>query len=325
VKKFFEPKIIVSRCLGFEHCRYDGQIISSEEVQELKEHVDFMTICPECDIGLGVPRDSLRLISDDGEIRLVQPETGRDVTDEMKDFLDDLLSEKQDVDGFLLKSRSPSCGLKEVKIYSSVEGHAPEGQSAGIFGSMVLDRFPEKAIESEGRLRNHTIRQHFLTKIFTFANFRDIKRSEDIDRLGRFHENNRLLFRSYDEGSYRLMGDIYSKDEEVSEIFDLYEDALHDLFRSPAGCESRIKIMEDIYEEIKDGIGKEEKELFQDSLKDYNEGKTSLDVPLSILHSWLMRFEEEDMKNQSFFYPYPRDLVRLEDVKTCISKDYWYF
>jgi len=325
MKDFIEPRVIVSRCLGFDNCRYNGQMISSEEVQDMKEYIDFITVCPECDIGLGVPRDSLRLVSDGDSKKLLQPTTGKDFTEEMEEYLDNDISKKTDVDGFILKSKSPSCGLKEVRIYPDIESHVPIGKGAGLFGSFVLEHFPEKAIETEGRLRNYQIREHFLTKIFTLADFREKKESESLDRLKKFHENNRLLFRSYDEDLYQKMDEILEENLGILELYDRYEKLLYELFNNALNCESKIRLIEEIFEELEDVIGEDEIDFFRESLEDYRKGNTSFNVPLSILYTWLLEFDEENLKNQSFFHPYPRDLVRLEDIKTCISRDYWNF
>lgn len=325
MKEFTEPRVIVSRCLGFESCRYNGQIISSDEVKEMRDHVDFITICPETDIGLGVPRDSVRLVEDGEKKRLMQPNTGCDFTEEMNDFIDQFLSRTSNVDGFILKSRSPTCGLKETRIYPEVDSQAPVTKGAGLLGDRVLERFPEKATETAGRLRNYQIREHFLTKIFTFADFREKKKLGSLNRLKQFHQHNRLLFKSYDQDSYQRMEKLLSKDADVSELYDLYQRQLYELLDRPPDCGSKIEVMKEIFRGLKDRIEEDEIDLFKESLSDYKRGRASLNEPLSLLHSWLIRFDYEKQKNQSFFYPYPKDLVRLEDIKPCISRDYEYF
>lgn len=320
MKEFIKPRVVVSKCLGFESCRYNGQIISSDEVKEMRDHIDFITVCPESDIGLGVPRDPIRLVRDGEEKKLLQPNTGRDVTLEMKDFCADFLKEHWDVDGFILKGRSPSCGLKETKIYAAIDGPAPVDRCAGFFGDAVLKYHPKKAIETEGRLRNYQIRDHFLTKIYTFSSFRDVKKSKDIDKLTEFHDHNRLLLKSYDEDMYEKLCKVFEKD---SGIYDIYEESLYELFNMAPECESKIKIMDELFAGSKSDVEKDEKDFFEASLEDYREGKTSLNVPLSILYTWVLRAKDSELKNQSFFNPYPRELVRLEDVRTCVTRDYW--
>ena len=56
-----KPKVLISKCLEFDACRYDGQIITNKYIRTLKKHIDFITVCPEVEIGLGIPRDPIHL------------------------------------------------------------------------------------------------------------------------------------------------------------------------------------------------------------------------------------------------------------------------
>ncbi|MBI4727752.1 DUF523 domain-containing protein [candidate division TA06 bacterium] len=168
---FAKPRIVVSKCLGFAACRYNGLMISSPLVRKLKDHVDFVPVCPEQEIGLGVPRDPIRVIEIKGRRSLFQPATGRDLTKEMKAFAGKFFRNLGPVDGFLLKSRSPSCGIGDVKIYSGTKEKQTilTAKGHGFFGSRVMKLYPGLAIEDESRLKKAAIREHFLTSIFTMA------------------------------------------------------------------------------------------------------------------------------------------------------------
>jgi len=151
-------------------------MISDEFVRQMKDRVDFQPVCPEMEIGLGCPRDPIRVVSAGGELRLMQPTTGRDVTREMRAFAAAFLGGLGPVEGFLLKSRSPSCGIKDVKVFATADADEPCGVGAGFFASAVLERFPDTAIEDESRLQNPSLCEHFLTRIFTMAEFRSGRR-----------------------------------------------------------------------------------------------------------------------------------------------------
>ncbi len=179
LRKFVKSNVIVSKCISFEACRYNGLIIKSDFVEKLEDHVDFYPVCPEVEIGLGIPRDPIRIIEVEGKLRLYQPATGLDITNEMKKFIDEYLDETDDIDGFILKNRSPSCGIKAVKVYQGF-GNSKTKSRAGFFGNAVLERFPYLAIEDEGRLRNLKIRENFLTKLYILADFRKVKESKSL-------------------------------------------------------------------------------------------------------------------------------------------------
>ena len=85
-----KPTVVVSRCLGFDNCRYNGDVISDSFVEQLKDHVNYITVCPEVEIGLGVPRNPIRLVLDNGNLELYQPATGNIYTEEMNQYSADL-------------------------------------------------------------------------------------------------------------------------------------------------------------------------------------------------------------------------------------------
>ncbi len=114
--KYTKPKIIISKCLEFDACRYDGQIINNQYIKKLKKHIEFITVCPEVEIGMGTPRLPIKIIESSKGKQLFQPETGKNYLRKMKKFSNEFLNEKN-VDGFILKSKSPSCGVNTAKIY----------------------------------------------------------------------------------------------------------------------------------------------------------------------------------------------------------------
>ena len=205
---FPKPNVVISRCITFAPVRYNGQLIPDLFVEKLKPFVNFIPVCPEVEIGLGVPREPVRIVLVNGERRLIQPATGSDFTKRMEDFAESFLSSLGDVDGFILKRGSPSSGLRNVKIYATVEKSAPVGKGPGVFGGAVLERFPSLAVEDELRLINIKIREHFLTRIFTFAGFREIKKSGKMKDLVRFQSENKYLFTAYNQKELRCLGKI---------------------------------------------------------------------------------------------------------------------
>ncbi|MDD1727427.1 MAG: DUF523 and DUF1722 domain-containing protein [Methanothrix sp.] len=138
MKEFPRPKVVVSKCIEFDHCRYDGSMIPSDFVKALQPHVDFLPVCPEMEIGLGAPRETIRMVSVEGSIRLVQPATGLDLTERMNDFVRGFLSSLPEVDGFILKFRSPSCGMKDIRVYSQAAKSGALSKAPGFFGGKVV-------------------------------------------------------------------------------------------------------------------------------------------------------------------------------------------
>jgi len=205
---FPRPNIVISRCIEFDHCRYDGSMIASDFVAALKPHAHFIPICAEMEIGLGVPRSSIRIVSVKGELRLIPPATGLDVTDKMVSFSRSFLGSLSGIDGFILKFRSPSCGMNDIKVSSSPDNPGTSTKTAGFFGGAVVKSFPDLAIEDEGRLRNNNLREHFLTRIFTLAAYREVETEANMAKLNRFHSTNKLLLAAHSQKEAKVLGNI---------------------------------------------------------------------------------------------------------------------
>ncbi|MGO1469379.1 MAG: 2-thiouracil desulfurase family protein [Tissierella sp.] len=135
----------------------------------------------------------IRLIKEDEKLKLYQPDTDMLFTKEMEEYSNRVLGELEDIDGFILKGRSPSCGIKDVKVYNG-RGKVPViEKDLGVFGGAVLDKFPDLPIEEEGRLTNLKIREHFLTKLYTIKNFKEkVENTEKMKDLVKFHADTNI-------------------------------------------------------------------------------------------------------------------------------------
>ena len=321
-----KPQVVLSRCIEFEPVRYDGHIVRSSFVQELLPHIEPVTVCPEIDIGLGVPRQTLRLVKKGGETRLMQPETGLDLTERMTEFSERFLDSLTDVDGFILKSGSPSSGLRNVKVYSSVKPSPVVERSPGLFGGLVRKKYPHLALEDERRLENAAIREHFLRKLYTLARFRTAKGSGAMRDLVEFHTVNKLLLKTYHQQEMRILGRIVANMDRMpaKEAFNLYEGHLYKALGRAPRCPSYVNTLMNSMGYFSRGLSAEEKRFFLDRLDDYRAGKAPLVAPLDVLWSWVVRFQEPYLREQTFFHPYPAELLDVDSiVEACGSRDYW--
>ena len=315
MKRFVKPKVVVSKCLEFQACRYDGQLIKDQTVHTLLPFVEFIPVCPEVEIGLGTPRDVIRVVKEDDEAKLIQPSTNRDLTAEMNQFSTQFLAEVGEIDGFILKNRSPSCGLTDVKIYSGNEKSPVIGSGSGLFGEKVKQGFSHLAIEDEGRLRNFTIREHFLTKLFTIASFKKLKKEGLIHDLVQFHAENKYLFMAYQPTLLKKLGNIVGNHEKkpLQEIFDTYEIGLCELFKKLPKYTSNINVCQHLYSFFSKDLSQKEKEFFLSLTEKYQKKKIPLSSLTSLLKSWAIRFENEYLLKQSYFEPYPEKLIEISD------------
>ncbi len=307
------PRVVVSECLGFAAVRYNGQILKSRFVDALREHVVFVQVCPEVGMGMGVPRDPVRVVLKDGEARLHQPDTGRNWTGEMRAFSDDFLGGLDAVDGFILKSKSPSCGISDTKIYAGEQGGSPVGRSAGLFARAVQGAYPWAAIQDEGRLTNLRLRHHFLTHVWTLARLRRAEASEEPSALVRFQAEHKLLLLSLSPGGQRELGRIVAEAgvRPFPELIQRYRERLGRVFARPPRAGPTVDALHHAFGYVSDELDPSERTYFLDLLERFREGRAPLPTLLAVLRAWIVRFGVGYLEDQRLFEPYPPDLVDL--------------
>lgn len=305
---YVKPKLVVSHCLEFEKLRYDGQYVPCETVRELRGFVNFVKVCPEYEIGLGVPREPIRIVRKGGEDRLVQPKTGRDVTGEMDEFTEKFLDDLPQLDGFLFKSKSPTVGLNRIKKYSDETGPNVVEKGAGFFARKIIDRYEGYPMEDNDRLRNGKIRTHFFTKLFTFSDFRSSVRSGKYVDLKRFHEKNRLLFKLHNPDVLDSMDYKLEETKAMEEIIDDYFDLMKEAFSRGFVSKNFEKLGGFLLDRYVDDISEEEIQHIEEILDIYKENKIGSITLLIVFKNLASRFKDKFILRQTVFEPFPRVL-----------------
>jgi len=325
-RRFTQPRVVISRCIEFDAVRYNGDMIPSREVARLKPLIDFLPVCPEVEIGLGIPRETIRIVRTDGVNHLIQPSTGRDVTDDMNTFCTRFLDEIPPVDGFILKNRSPTSGINGVRVYPSPQPSAPIGHGPGFFGGEILRRYPSYPIEDEGRLKNHRILDHFLTRIYALADYRVVEDNQTFQDLARFHSHNKLLLMAHTQKGYRELGRLvgsHGKGDDATELIARYRRLLIPTIAKAPTYAQNINVMLHSVGRFKHQLNHEEKAVFLDALGNYRTGNGTLAGPKNILKSWIARFGDEYLNEQTFFAPYPDALMEYPAEETERGRDLW--
>jgi len=311
----FKPRLVISRCIGFEACRYNGQMLRDGLVELLKGHAEIITLCPEADIGLGTPRKPVRLVQQDGELRMLQPATGVDVSEAMQAYIGTQINELHDIDGFILKGRSPSCGLSGVKVYQSTEPGAMTSRGDGMFAAAVKQHFPLAAMEDEGRLTNFHLREAFLMRLFSLARLRELMSTPSVAALTRFHASHKLLLMCFNQEQMRRCGRIASNGDglELHALMETYAQAFREaLLRDPRQS-NVINALYHGYGWVSDGLAPGEKKLFLETIEEYRDDRVTLSTLQHLLKSYVVRFDHEYLGGQYFLDPYPQPLFNLSD------------
>ena len=307
------PIVVISRCIDFDACRYNGQVIRASLREELEPHIELRPICPELEIGLGVPRDPVRLVRAPRGARMLQPATGRDLTDSMERFSGEFLGGVPDADGFILKSRSPSCAVRNAKRFHSEAEDAGYDSGPGLFAARVLERFPHAAVEDEGRLNDLRLRDHFLTKLWTLASFREAAGDGAAGLVG-FHTRNKLLLMAHNQTQMRALGRLVAQAGTAprERLVREYRAGLGMALARPARAGNNVNVLMHALGHVSERLTASERRHFLATLESYRAGKVPLSAAQTLVGAWAARFEVPELAGQSYFAPYPAALVRVE-------------
>lgn len=159
-----------SACLLGDKVRYDGQHKLDRYLTEtLSQWFEFVPVCPEFELGLGVPREIMRLEGDPENPRLVTCNTKVDLTDRMQAWCAKRMEEleRENLCGFIFKSKSPSCGMECVPVDQSNGMLVNTGH--GLFAKAFMDHFPDLPVEEEGRLHDPVVRENFVERAVRYS------------------------------------------------------------------------------------------------------------------------------------------------------------
>lgn len=302
-----KPKIIVSECLCGKKCRYDGQGYNDKVIQSLKDYVDIQTVCPEVSIGLPTPREPIRIEKhkEKEEYKLIDYSSTHDYTNQMVEFAEEFVCNLGDVDGFILKSKSPTCGIKDVKIYYHGNKYSIGNNGSGFFSQKIMDKYNYLPIENEGRLKNYDIRDNFFTKIFLIN---DLKNAKNIRE---FHNRNLLLLKSYNEELADKLSELLNK-KEIENISD-YKEKILNIVSNKRNKNNKISVIVNLFEKYKPMLNTKEINMFYELINSYNNQKIPFSSLMVAIKMYATRFDDNDILNQTFFYPYPENLINITD------------
>ncbi len=305
-------RIGVSKCLLGEPVRYDGQHKHDHFVTDtLGRHFEFVGVCPEVECGLGVPRESMRLIGDPANPRLVTTRTGIDLTARMQDWVAHRVVEleKEGLGGFIFKARSPSSGMENVKVYSDKGGLS--GKAPGLFAKAFMAHFPTLPCEEEGRLNDPELRENFIERVFTLWRFRQaVRASPTLETLMTFHARNKLLIQSHHETLMREMGRELAglKAKEARAHIPQYEAKLMRALKTIATVRKHTNILQHMLGYLRAGVDEADRKELADIIEDYHRELVPLIVPVTMLRHYVEKHGIEYLKDQYYLNPHPTEL-----------------
>jgi uncharacterized protein YbgA (DUF1722 family)/uncharacterized protein YbbK (DUF523 family) len=273
--------------------------------------VEWVPVCPEVECGLGTPRPAMRLQGDPRSPRLVVIKTGEDHTGRMRAWaqkrLDEL--EREDLCGFVFKSKSPSSGMERVRVYG--EQGAQRGTGSGIFARAFMDRFPLLPVEDEGRLHDIGIRENFIERIFCLQRYREsMSPRASLGRLVDFHAAQKLQLMAHSPGHLKEMGQMVAagKRKKPRALIAGYEELLLGALRLRATVKKNVNVLQHMAGYFKRQLDPGGKEELAGIIEEYRAGYTPLIVPVTLIKHYVRKYDHEYLARQSYLNPHPLEL-----------------
>jgi uncharacterized protein YbgA (DUF1722 family)/uncharacterized protein YbbK (DUF523 family) len=311
-------KIGISSCLLGEKVRYDGGHRLDRYITDtLGHYFEWVPVCPEVECGLPVPRESMHLIGDPVSPRIVTIRTGVDHTEGMKKWAADKLSQldKEDLCGFIFKSKSPSSGIGGIKVYTSSGMSSNKG--TGIFGGAFMHYFPLIPVIDDGRLHNPNLRENFIEQVLIYKRWNTfMKNGPKIRDLIVFHTNLKLLIFSHSLKHYSTLGKLVAqaKKYQPDVLYSEYIRILMEGLRLPATIKKNTNVLLHIAGYFKKQLSSEDKRELLEVIDQYLKGYMPLIVPIVLINHYVRKFDEPYLKMQFYLNPHPVELMLRNHV-----------
>ena len=308
-----EIRIGISSCLLGEAVRYDGGHRKDAYITgPLSRHFTWVPVCPEMELGLGAPRETLRLVGRADAPRLMATDSGMDLTEAMDTYARARAGAlaAEDLAGYILKRASPSCGMERVKVYP--ESGRPSRSGRGLFAQRLMDAYPLLPVEEEGRLSDARLRDNFITRVFAFRRLRALlesgARARDI--VG-FHTAHKFLLLAHSPTDYarlgRFLGDLTRHPR--AEWLARYGDGFMGALAVSATPRKHVNVLQHIMGFFKARLSAAERRELVELIGDYARGLVPLIVPITLVKHHVARFGVAYVADQLYLSPHPKELM----------------
>jgi len=308
----------VSTCLLGENVRYDGgHKRDAFLVDELGPYVEWVSVCPEVELGMGVPRPSVRLVEVGRELRMLSPDTGEDFTERMRAFAAARVEElrRVELDGYVLKKNSPSCGMARVKVWGFSGPKRRDG--VGLFAQALLAAWPHLPVEEEGRLTDPALRENFVERIFCRNRWRAFQRAGPTrGRLVEFWTAHKLLVRAHDEPGYQRLGKLVgsAKKQGDAALVARFEAEFFDALARHATTRKHTNVLQHAMGHLREHLDAGERAQLAATIEDYRRGLVPLVVPVTLLRFQIQKHSIAYLLGQLYFDPHPKELMLRNHV-----------
>jgi uncharacterized protein YbgA (DUF1722 family)/uncharacterized protein YbbK (DUF523 family) len=311
-------RIGVSSCLLGQKVRFDGgHKRDAFLVDTFGQFVEWVPVCPEAEIGMGIPREPIRLQRVGPSIRLLGVKTATDHTDSMSQWAARRVEAlaREALDGYILKKDSPSCGMERVKVYDT--GGAPARTGRGLFADALIARLPLLPVEEEGRLSDPRLRDNFVERVFAYRRLRDLFAGRwTTGALVRFHTAHKLTLLAHSPDAYRALGRLVAGAAALprGEVKAEYESVFMKGLTTLATPRKHVNVLQHMlgyFRKVLDDASRSELGM---AVADYQKGLVPLVVPLTLFRHHVRRCGVAYLEGQTYLEPHPKELMLRNHV-----------
>ena len=305
-------RVGISSCVLGERVRFDsGHKKSRFVADELAPYFEFIAVCPEVGMGLPVPRPTIRLISDQERIALVETkDPSRDHTAGLLAYSEQKIAELQQeqLRGYIVCAKSPTCGMEKVKVYKE---HGAEKEGVGLYTQKLKEAMPWLPIEEDGRLNDPVLRENFITRVFCLHDFyQSMGDKPSAGKVVDFHSRYKLSLMAHHPLSYRELGRLvanvshYDPQEFVRE----YRLGLMQALSHRASRKNHTNVLMHLQGYFKRSLNPEQKSELAGLIHDYRLGTLPLLAPLTLIKHYLSMYPDAYLSKQRYLDPHPQEL-----------------
>lgn len=313
-----EILIGISACLLGQQVRFDGGHKHDRYITDiLGQYFRFVPVCPEVEIGMGVPREAVRLTGTPESPQMLGSRTGTDWTDQMTAFADKRVrqADLQGLSGYILKKDSPSCGMERVKLHRP--SGMPEKTAVGLYARALLAGHPLLPVEEEGRLNDPRLRENFIERVFAYQRLQTLMAGPF--RRGAvvaFHAANKYLILAHSPRHYTLLGRLVAdiKSHRPAQFREAYSALFMEAMAVKATPAKHHNVLLHILGYLKDHLDAGDKKYILDVCEDYRRGVTPLIVPITLIRLFLGRHDTPYIAGQTYLNPHPKELMLRNHV-----------
>jgi uncharacterized protein YbgA (DUF1722 family)/uncharacterized protein YbbK (DUF523 family) len=311
-------RIGVSSCLLGQKVRFDGgHKRDAFLVDTFGEFVEWVPVCPELEVGMGLPREPIRLVRSGEAILLLGVKSATDHTEAMTRYSARRAEKlaRENLDGYILKKDSPSCGMERVKVYDPNGSPARTGR--GLFAKALMERFPLLPVEEEGRLSDPRLRDNFIERVFAYRGLREVFVGRwTIGALVRFHTAHKLTLLAHSPAAYKTLGRLVARAAEGprAEVQAAYEEAFMRGMRTMATPRKHVNVLQHMLGYFRNALDDESRAELAQSIADYQQGLLPLIVPITLFRHHVKRCRASYLAGQTYLEPHPKELMLRNHV-----------